>query len=36
VRIFGPDIARSSPGEPPLGVGRTNASWITDELVDFV
>jgi len=34
-RIFGPDIARSSPGEPPSGFGETTASWIADKLAYF-
>ena len=34
-RIFGPDIARSNPGEPPSGFGDTTISWIADKLAYF-
>ena len=34
-RIFGPDIARSNPGEPPSGFRDTTVSWIADKLAYF-
>ena len=35
-RIFGPDIARSVPGEPLSGFGDTTKSWIADKLAYFL
>lgn len=35
-RIFGPDVARSVPGEPPSGVVDTTVSWIADKLGYFM
>lgn len=34
-RIFGPDIARSVPGEPPSGFRDTTISWVADKLAYF-
>lgn len=35
-RIFGPDIARSVPGEPPSGIRDTTISWIADKFGYFI
>ena len=35
-RIFGPYIARSSPGVPPSGFRETTTSWIADKLGYFL
>ena len=35
-RIFGPDIARSTPGELPSGFRDKTVSWIADKLGYFV
>ena len=34
-RVFGPDIAISSPGEPPSGIGDKIASFVADKLAYF-
>jgi cardiolipin synthase len=35
-RVFGPDIARSSPGEPPSGAGAELKGWLWDKLAYFL
>ena len=35
-RLFGPDIARSHPGEPPSGSRERLESWLWDKLTSFL
>jgi cardiolipin synthase len=35
-RLFAPDIARSTPGEPPSGAGERFGSWVWDKLAFFL
>jgi cardiolipin synthase len=35
-RLFGPDIARSNPGEPPSGTRERLESWLWDKLASFL
>ena len=35
-RLFEPDIARSTRGEPPSGAGERSESWLWDKLTYFL
>ena len=35
-RLFGPDIARSTPGTPPTGLGPRVQGWVWDKLAYFL